>query len=515
MIMQKKNSIKRAQSQARLSFAERKNFRPMAKILTLLVLLMTAVTGARAAWTGGTYTATANENLNAITVSDDATLTINADVTVTVTGGIVVADGKTLTITGGGTLVANGANGANGGTGQTGNAGGTAIAGNVIINGVGLTVTATGGQGGKGGQGGQGDEGNEGSPGGQGGQGGTGAQGANGGSAFSGAVTIYAGSVTATGGQGGQGGKGGTGGTGGYGSNEYDNGGQGGKGGTGGTGGQGGHAFAGTLTVYGGNVSAYGGQRGMYGNGGDGGDGGDSDLGHSGDPGDTGDDGENGASGYAYANSVTFETATYTVKDNSGYPINLNNITSEQNVIIQSADAELIVTYSVALADGSEDAANWQGKAGEGEYQALPLEGVAAGTAVSVKYNGTKKVIGVKAEKKSSVPTLKDALADGATVVINYVWFDENETTFTYTNNGGTYTGNTTGVDAGNFNNGMSKDGTTLNFTASNPGYTGIDVSIVFYTDTNEYVISKQNHFTSFTISVNGTDVTSQLTKVK
>ena len=412
MNVKKKNSIKRAQSQARLSFAERKNFRPMAKILTLLVLLMTAVTGARAAWTGGTYTATANENLNAITVSDDATLTINADVTVTVTGGIVVADGKTLTITGGGTLVANGANGANGGTGQTGNAGGTAIAGNVIINGVGLTVTATGGQGGKGGQGGQGDEGNEGSPGGQGGQGGTGAQGANGGSAFSGAVTIYAGSVTATGGQGGKGGKGGTGGTGGYGSNEYDNGGQGGKGGTGGTGGQGGHAFAGTLTVYGGNVSAYGGQRGMYGNGGDGGDGGDSDLGHSGDPGDTGDDGENGANGYAYANSVTFETATYTVKDNSGYPINLNNITSEQNVIIQSADVELVVTYSVALADGTEDAANWQGKAGEGEYQALPLEGVAAGTAVTVTYTGTKKVIGVKAEKKAAAPRpLAEAVA--------------------------------------------------------------------------------------------------------
>ena len=44
--MKKKNSIKRAQSQAGLSFAERKNFRPMAKILTLLVLLMTAVSGA-------------------------------------------------------------------------------------------------------------------------------------------------------------------------------------------------------------------------------------------------------------------------------------------------------------------------------------------------------------------------------------------------------------------------------------------------------------------------------------
>jgi hypothetical protein len=56
--------------------------------------------------------------------------------------------------------------------------------------------------------------------------------------------------------------------------------------------------------------------------------------------------------------------------------------------------------YNLTLADGTEDAANWQGKAGEGEYQALPLEGVAAGTAVTVKYNGTKKVKSVKAKKK-------------------------------------------------------------------------------------------------------------------
>ena len=56
--------------------------------------------------------------------------------------------------------------------------------------------------------------------------------------------------------------------------------------------------------------------------------------------------------------------------------------------------------YSVALKDGTEDASNWQGKAGEGEYQALPLEGVAANTAVTVTYNGTKKVKSVKAKKK-------------------------------------------------------------------------------------------------------------------
>ena len=135
---------------------------------------------------------------------------------------------------------------------------------------------------------------------------------------------------------------------------------------------------------------------------------------------------------------------------------------------------------------------------------------------VTVTYTGSRKVIGVKAEKKAAAPTLKDALANGATVVINYTWFDENVTTFTYTNNGGTYTGNTTGVDAGYFTNGMSMSGTTLRFTASNTDATEANVSIDFYTDTNEYYFnSKDTGFTSFTISVNGTDLTSQLKEVK
>ena len=63
-------------------------------------------------------------------------------------------------------------------------------------------------------------------------------------------------------------------------------------------------------------------------------------------------------------------------------------------------EAITATTYKVSLKEGTEDASNWQGKAGEGEYQALPLEGVAAGTAVTVKYNGTKKVKSVKAIKK-------------------------------------------------------------------------------------------------------------------
>ena len=56
-----KNSIKRAQSQACLNFAERKNFRLQAKykILMTLALLLTAVTGA---WAADTYTITFSAN---------------------------------------------------------------------------------------------------------------------------------------------------------------------------------------------------------------------------------------------------------------------------------------------------------------------------------------------------------------------------------------------------------------------------------------------------------------------
>ena len=115
----------------------------------MLVLLAAVATGARAAWTGGPYTATATENLGAITVNGDATLTINSDVTVTVTGGINVASG-TLTVTGPGTLVVTGAKGNDGwydsdnDFGYPGGNGGAAISGNIIVQG-GATVTATGG----------------------------------------------------------------------------------------------------------------------------------------------------------------------------------------------------------------------------------------------------------------------------------------------------------------------------------------------------------------------------------
>ena len=66
--------------------------------------------------------------------------------------------------------------------------------------------------------------------------------------------------------------------------------------------------------------------------------------------------------------------------------------------------------YDLTLADGTEDAANWQGKADEGKYQELPLEGV-AGMAVSVKYGGALKVKSVKAKKKAGGLTYPIALS--------------------------------------------------------------------------------------------------------
>ena len=68
--------------------------------------------------------------------------------------------------------------------------------------------------------------------------------------------------------------------------------------------------------------------------------------------------------------------------------------------LLLATTGTVVTTYKVTLKEGTEDATNWQVKVGEGEYQALPLEGVAAGTAVSFKYNGTKKVKSVKLRKK-------------------------------------------------------------------------------------------------------------------
>ena len=62
-------------------------------------------------------------------------------------------------------------------------------------------------------------------------------------------------------------------------------------------------------------------------------------------------------------------------------------------------------TYAVTLnAEGlsTDEAAAWKVAKGTDQPAAFPLEGVTKGTAVTVTYTGAKKVIGVKAEKKTA-----------------------------------------------------------------------------------------------------------------
>ena len=125
----------------------------------------------------------------------------------------------------------------------------------------------------------------------------------------------------------------------------------------------------------------------------------------------------NAAEGYTITKCVFYDDANRTATDSeapfvvetteedktpriNGTPIDGGNMWSKGIKKIEVYGYVTPTTVDVTLADGTDDATSWQGKAGEGEYQALPLTGLEAGTAVTVKYNGTKKVKSVKAKKK-------------------------------------------------------------------------------------------------------------------
>ena len=301
------------------------------KILSLLVLLMTVASGAWAdVPTFDKTEFTADQEYNyTITVTQDMAITISEGKTVTINKGLVIESGATLTVYGPGTLMVYGTDG---GDGQSG---GTAISGNISIKG-GANVQANGGRGGAGSTGQTGSRGGEGGKGGNGGQGGNGG---NGGAAFTGAVTIYSGSINAFAGRGGNGGRGGEGGEGGYGPGEPDYtgpGGNGGDGGAGGNGGSGGAAFAGTLTFFGGSVTAVGGSAGDGGTGGDGGEGGEGKW--NGSPGNGSmNEGEPGSNGNAFASAPTIQATTYTMTN--GDHVDITTATGIKSVILSAADA--------------------------------------------------------------------------------------------------------------------------------------------------------------------------------
>ena len=145
------------------------------------------------------------------------------------------------------------------------------------------------------------------------------------------------------------------------------------------------------------------------------------------------------------------------------------------------------------------------------------LEGVKIGSEVKLKAADGYKFRKVEVKKgAAAAAALAPALENGATVVIICNW-GYATTTFTYTNNGGTFSGQASGYDAGYFYNGLELNGKNLSFGASNMDNSEfLSVGITFNTESSAYSYTgKGEDFVSFTISVNGTDVTDQLTEVK
>ena len=119
-------------------------------------------------------------------------------------------------------------------------------------------------------------------------------------------------------------------------------------------------------------------------------------------------------------------------------------------------------------------------------------------------------------KEKGEGVTLTDALVKGAKVVIVYKW-SEGTTTFTFTNEGGTFSCVITGENAQQFNSFLRLEGNELFFSAKDKYWFSTDsnLEIKFNVVKNTFRFWTVTHdvYNSHTISVNGTDITSKLTK--
>ena len=120
-------------------------------------------------------------------------------------------------------------------------------------------------------------------------------------------------------------------------------------------------------------------------------------------------------------------------------------------------------------------------------------------------------------KEKGEGVSLTDALVKGAKVEIVYKWNDSKTTTFTFTNDGGTFSCAITGDDAQQFNSLLKLEGNELFFSAKDKDWfsTDINLEIKFNVVKNTYKFWTVTHdtYNSFKISVNGINITSTLTK--
>ena len=169
--------------------------------------------------------------------------------------------------------------------------------------------------------------------------------------------------------------------------------------------------------------------------------------------------------------------------------------------------------YAVTFAEGTPEADKWK---------AEPNTDVKKGETVTVTYTGTKKVLGVKAEKKKAGP-LAAAFENGTKFKVGYNW-NHNTTYLEFTNSGGTYSITSgSGDSPEGFNSStLTVNGNVLvlDFVCEpHPGDI-LDIfcaQIEFDATSSTYkYLSKGEYFESiFSVSVNGTDVTDQLSELK
>ena len=135
-------------------------------------------------------------------------------------------------------------------------------------------------------------------------------------------------------------------------------------------------------------------------------------------------------------------------------------------------------------------------------------------TGVKMKVSNTD-ITQLLKEKGEGV-TLVDALVKGAKVEIVYKWSD-GTTTFTFTNEGGTFSCAITGDEAEIFNSFLRLEGNELFFSAKDKNWWSTDsnLEIKFNIVKNTFRFWTVTHdvYNSHTISVNGTDITSTLKK--
>jgi len=121
-------------------------------------------------------------------------------------------------------------------------------------------------------------------------------------------------------------------------------------------------------------------------------------------------------------------------------------------------------------------------------------------------------------KEKGKGITLTDALVKGAKVQIVYKWSNRYTTTFTFTNEGGTFSCATTGDNADMFNSFLKQEGNELFFSAKDKdwfssGECNLEIKFNYVKNTYKFWTVTHDVYDSFTISVNGTNITSSLTQ--